>query len=236
MPIKRSGWELEITVEDVLFAQAADAAELSRRSPRLVDIAQKAIDDAYRLISPMVVYQEVAVEAFQREKINLHGGHQLTGSLVTKLLKGASTIIVAICTIGDALEKQASSMASSDLIYSFALDSVGSVAAEHLGDLACWYFEDQKKQQGLNTTIPINPGMIDWDLKEGQTEIFKILAHQNHGVQLSESGLMTPLKSQSLVLGAGHRVRNHGVSCDYCEFNGRCQFQKQGAVRKPAHI
>ena len=230
MPIIRSGWDLDIKIEDVLFAQGADAAVLSRRSPRLIEIADRAIADAYALISPSVVFDEIQVEDIQKEQVILKGGFVLTGSLFKELFNNARSVIVAICTIGDALEGKVSKTAIDDITYSYALDSTGSVAIDQLADLAYHHFEAQKEIQGWKTSIAISPGMIGWNLKEGQNQVFSILASQKHGVKLTDSGLMVPLKSVSMVVGTGPDVQRHGISCDYCESKGRCQFQKHNQL------
>jgi hypothetical protein len=227
MPIISSGWELEIKVEDVLFAQAADAAVLSRRSPRLIEVVEKAIEDAHGLLSPMVAYKVIEVESFQNEMLTLHGGFILVNPLFTELMTNVRSVIIMVCTIGGALECVASTSADEDITYSFALDSVGSVAVDQLSTLACRYFESQMNIKGWQTTIAITPGMIGWDLQEGQNQVFGILADLNHGVKLTASGLMIPLKSVSMMIGAGPEVKHGGLSCDYCELKDRCQFQKQ---------
>ena len=227
MPIISSGWELEINVKDVLFAQAADAAVLSRRSPRLIEVVEKVIEDTQSLISPMVAYKVIEVESFQEETLTLHGGFILVNPLFKELMTNVRSVIIMVCTIGEALERVASSSADEDITYSFALDSAGSVAVDQLSTLAGRYFESQMNIKGWQTTVAVTPGMIGWDLQEGQNQVFGILADLNHGVKLTASGLMIPLKSVSIVIGAGPDVKHGGLCCDYCELKDRCQFQKQ---------
>jgi hypothetical protein len=226
MPIIRSGWDIDINVEDVLFAQAADAAVLSRRSPRLVEVAQKAAKDALDYLSPLVVYQDMEVKAFHRGGVILAEDHFLSGLLINEHLKGAHSVIVIVCTIGDALERKASQLSDQDIVYGYALDSAGSAAVDLLAYQAFHYFEGQKEKQGWKTSIAINPGMLGWPLKEGQKQIFSILGNQDHHVKLTESGLMIPLKSISMVIGAGPDMERNGNTCDYCSFKGRCYYQK----------
>ncbi len=225
MPVLKSGWKLEITAEDVLIAQAADAAVISRRSPRLLDVAQRASLDAQALLAPEVFYRELAVLSHKHEVVVLEGGHTLTGALLCEHLEQAEAVVVAICTIGSAVERMASDLGYQDISYSFALDSAGSVAADLLAKQACRHFEDQFRQRGWKTTMPFNPGMVGWPLMQGQQEIFSILMEVNDGVTLGESGLMAPLKSVSIVLGAGPKVETHGQSCSFCTYQDRCHFK-----------
>lgn len=225
MPVLNSGWMLEITAEDVLSAQAADAAVISRRSPQLLDVALRASLDALGLLAPMVIYRELAVLSHEGEVVVLEGGHTLTGALLCEHLEQAQAVVVAICTIGDAVERMASDLGYQDISYSFALDSAGSVAADLLAKQACHYFEDHFMQKGWRTTIPFNPGMVGWPLLQGQQEIFRILSELNDCVALGESGFMAPLKSVSIVLGAGPEIEAHGSTCSFCTYQNRCHFK-----------
>lgn len=227
MPVIGSDWNIEITIDDILHAQAADAAVLRRRSPKLVEVAERACNDAQDLIEPIIYFKEVAISSFQDQIIRLDDENYLTGSLVTEHLHDAEAVIVAVCTIGEKLEKMSSSAANNDMTYSFALDAAGSAAADYLGVQAQHHFETLIKAREWEHSIPINPGMIGWPLLSGQTEIFRILQDINHQVTLSMSGLMTPLKSISLVLGIGPELQRRGKACDYCAFNGRCHYQEK---------
>jgi len=225
MPVTGFDWNIEITIDDILHAQAADASILRLRSPKLIEVAQRASDVTQKLIQPIVIYKEVNVLSRCDQIISLEDGNYLTGSLITEHLKGARAVVVVICSIGAKLEKLASSTANNDMTYSFALDAAGSAAADRLGNQAHQYFDNLIKAREWKLSIPINPGMIGWPLLRGQTEIFHILQNINNEVRLSKLGLMTPLKSISLVLGIGPELQRRGQPCDYCTFNGRCHYQ-----------
>ncbi len=225
MPVLRPDWNLEITAENVLFAQAADSAAISRRSPRLVDVAHRAAQHALTLIDPVVIYREVPVKSIEKERLYLEDNNSLSGPLILEHLQNATVVLVLICTIGGRLEDQATSFSREDISFSFALDSAGSFAVELLANHVCRYFETFYNQRGMKTSIPLNPGMIGWSLLPGQIEVFRVLEGINSEVSLSESGMMTPRKSVSIVLGAGEEILRVGSRCDYCSYHGRCFYK-----------
>ena len=223
MPVLRPDWNLEITAEDVLFAQAADAAVISRRSPRLLEVAHKVAEEAAKLIDPVILFREIPVTRIDKNKLQVDN-YILSGPLIREHLHQAASVLVFICSIGMRLETQASLSSHDDITFSFALDSAGSFIVELLTNHAYRYFEEIYDQQGLKTSIPLNPGMIGWPLLEGQKEVFCVLEDNVPEISLSESGMMTPRKTVSTILGVGKNVNKAGSRCDYCSYHGRCYF------------
>jgi hypothetical protein len=134
-----------------------------------------------------------------------------------------------VCTIGSLLDEMVSSLFKVDPSLAVAMDGVGSAAVESLAIQACNYFENQVKDEGLNTTMPLNPGMVGWPVEQGQPEIFTLLDSEEILVTLNESCMMSPNKSLSMVLGVGKDVSPVGSSCDYCSLKGVCKYQNHYA-------
>lgn len=228
-------WNLELTVEDVFRAQGADPVILRQRKPSLVEQTEKAINLARSLLQPRVLYAEYPVKRFIHGRLELaanadnHGKSQLEGELIAKHLANAQSIIVLVCTIGGELDESVSSLFKVDPVMAVALDGVGSAAVELLAIQAANHFEAQAKQKGLKTTMPLNPGMVGWPVEEGQLQIFTLLESEQIQVSLTESFMMTPNKSLSMVLGIGDDVSSTGTSCDYCALKGVCKYQNHYA-------
>jgi hypothetical protein len=218
-------FELKLEVDDVLRGQGSDPAKVRARNPSLVPVAEQAIHEGLFLIQPMVTYKEYRLQAVRHVRLELQGGDYLAGKLVAQHLAQAQIVIVIVCTIGDRLEKRASEAWSSDMLYGLALDGVGSAAVECLANAACQYFTQQAAAQGMQATIPISPGMIDWSVEEGQPQIFRLLAGEQTGVELTPSFMMTPRKSESMVLGIGPHVNAVGRACDFCNMRQNCRYQ-----------
>jgi hypothetical protein len=234
MPILNQ-WELPLNIDDVLRAQGADPDTFRLRRPSLVNRTEEAIAKGLPLLHPLVLYEKYSVKGLIHERLELTSNSSrqdksyLSGQLVAQHLARAQMVVIMICTIGSELDESVSSYFKIDPMVGFALDGVGSAAVEMLAIQACNYFETLAKEDGLNTTMPLNPGMVGWPLDQGQPQIFTLLDSDQIQVSLTESCMMTPSKSLSMVLGVGHDVSAIGSSCDYCSLKGVCKYQNHYA-------
>ena len=127
-------------------------------------------------------------------------------------------VAVAVCTIGEALERRVADLWDSrELPLASMLDSVGSGAveslAEYVNDVLC----QQGLAAGLKVTNRISPGYGEWDVDE-QARIFCLCPGTPVGVTLNAACVMTPGKSISLLAGAGTdaRVDHYFSQCARC--------------------
>jgi len=226
MPILRD-WNLEIDVDMALRGQGADPRAIRARNPELVAVAEQALAEGLPLLKPAVAYRQLEIESLQHERVMLAGGVYLSGTLVAQHLGSAEQVVVILCTIGDALEKRVSKLFASDSPSALALDGLGSAAVEALATAACNHFEGLAAAEGMQATIPLNPGLTGWSVEEGQHELFALLDGSQIGVTLTPSSLMIPRKSTSLVLGLGHDLASNSKPCDYCNMHETCRYQDQ---------
>ena len=145
--------------------------------------------------------------------------------MIAQHLARAQQVIVMVCTIGEALEARVARAMDDDPVFGLALDGLGSVAVESLAGLACNRFEGQTGARGWHASLPLSPGMIGWPVAEGQAQIFALLDPGLTGVRLTDSGMMIPRKSLSLVLGLGEEVASGASACSVCSLNATCRYQ-----------
>lgn len=224
MPIWQSQ-EMDFDVDAVLRGQGADPQAIRGRSPRLVETAERALEEGRALLAPKTLYRQLDVEKLRHERLVLEDGLSLSGELVSNHLGPATQVVLILCTVGEALERHASQISADDIVYGLALDGVGSAAVESLANAACKYFEDQAEELELQSSIPISPGMLGWQVDKGQPEIFSILEPEQIDVSLSEYGLMRPRKSLTMVLGFGPTMQTGGKTCDFCAMKETCRYQ-----------
>lgn len=217
--------ELDFDVDAILRGQGADPGAIRARNPRLVELAGRALEEAHPLLEPVTVYRELDVEVLRHERLVLADGQHLSGALVSDHLGPAQRVVVILCTIGDALEAYAAEVSAEDIVYGLALDGAGSAAVEALAHAICKHFEDQAAEHGIQTSIPISPGMVGWPVDKGQPEIFKILEPEQINVRLTEYGLMIPRKSLTMAVGFGPQMKTGGRTCDYCAMRETCRYQ-----------
>ncbi len=218
-------WQLNIDVDMVLRGQGADPAVIRARKPRLVDIAERAVQEGARLIDPVVVYRFSQIEMMRHERLILADGVPLTGSLIAQHLSPARYVALMVCTVGAVIDEHISALMPRDPAYALALDGFGSAAAEALGTELCSRLEHEAARIGHCTSVPINPGMIGWPVDVGQPQIFSNLDAEAIGVTLNESAQMIPRKSTSLVLGFAPTPFEAGTPCDFCALRNTCRYQ-----------
>jgi len=222
MPVRRD-WNLEYDVDDVLRSQSADPAAIRARRPKLVALSERALETGRDLVEPAVLTRNLRVEKARHNRITLEGGATLTGPLITEHLGGAETIVVMLCTIGDKLGAAALEESTTNLSYGFALDAVGSAAVHALNAAACNLVEDDARADGLQTSLPLSPGLEGWGVDPGQREIFSMIDPDEVGVVLSPTLEMRPLKSVTAVVGIGKDIATKGAVCDYCALRSTCR-------------
>lgn len=220
---------LRLDVDAVLRGQGADPKILRQRTPRLVRIAERALEEGKKLLQPRVLFQHFVMKEFRHERILLEEGGNLSGKRLLQNLVGAQELIVLVCTVGKDLEDYASEVAGDDLVYSLALDGVGSAGVEALANAACAHFDARSKKEGRHTTIPLSPGMVGWSVEKGQPELFELINADKIGVYLSDRMVMDPRKSLSFVLGIGDQIETAERVCDICSLKETCRYQNHYA-------
>ncbi len=216
---------IEINTDLVLRAQGMDPILVRAKSPRLVDITNRAIEEGRPLLEPRVIYERHQVQGLIPNGIQLANKKTIEGELIRKILSHSEEIIIAVCTIGNKIDKLVANTFPENPALSMAIEGMASVATEMLGNAFCNYLKSIVIKEDLVINLPIHPGMVGWPLDEGQPQIFNILDTKNIGVTLEPSGFMKPLKSLSMVIGVGHSLDNHMKSCDLCSLQKTCVFK-----------
>jgi hypothetical protein len=217
-------WTLELHADDVLRGQGADPGVIRARRPALVALAERAIEVGRPLLQPKVATASFSPSGLRHERLALNGG-ALAGPLIAQHLGAAEQVIVMVCTVGEGIDTEIARRMDEDPPFALALDGVGSAAAEALAAEACARFEAEARARGWRASLPLSPGMVGWPVAEGQAQIFALVDAGEAGVHLTESGMMVPRKSLSLVLGLGAKLQAAGSACEYCTLHETCRYQ-----------
>ncbi len=218
-------WRLEIDADMVLRGQGADPAAIRARQPRLVEMAERALNEGLALIEPAAACRELPVVSLRHGQLTLAGGAQLTGALIAQHLAPAEQVALIVCTIGQALERRIAETMRDEPAFALALDGFGSATAEALGVAACTRVEQQAARDGWHTSLPLSPGMVGWPVDVGQWQIFSLVDAASVGVTLTDSAQMVPRKSISIVMGIGRTPFSEGRVCDFCALRETCRYQ-----------
>lgn len=194
--------------------------------PAWRQIYEPAIAEARELMRPSVAYAVHPVAGAEAERLVIADGQALESAVVARLFAGAPEVALAIFTIGPLLEERvAGYQAAGDYPAAIALDMIGSIAVNEVGQVAYAAIEDLAASRGVGASIPLNPGTSHWPLS-GNRVLVELIPAAEIGVEVLESGLLRPFKSISYAVALGKDVLtpDQGSSCDYCETRDLCQL------------
>jgi hypothetical protein len=203
--------------------KSGEQRQPSRASQRT---AARLLPEALSLARPVAFSQSFGVRITQKKRLELENGACFTGGLVGHLLDGSQEVVVMICTLGPGLENRASQYFSEGHpARGYLLDRLGILALGALAERARQEIEFSARGRGLQTSTPISPGHADWPLAE-QRVLFDLLPSTETGVALTQSHLMNPNKSLSMVVGLGENMITYADAsqCQYCPLQKTCTY------------
>lgn len=201
--------------------------------PALQRLRQEVVAEGLALAAPASIHAVYAVTGVRHNRLLLDGG-VIDDAWFADMMAPAHSLVLAVCTIGPALERRASAYtAAGDAARAYMLDAVGTGLVELTRCGLLLDIEAMAAAQGDEASVPLSPGDTQWPLPQ-QQRLFDLLPAGEIGVTLSPQFLMRPLKSVSLAVGLGPDMgaAAEGSACDYCDIRDRCQLraarEKQG--------
>lgn len=152
------------------------------------------------------------------------------GRIITRQIRGSRRYLFFVATAGMEFEEfQHRLKEEGDMVGIFIADAIGSVIAELAADRMEEALESLITPGGWKHTNRFSPGYCGWHVSEQQMLFPLFPDGEPCGVTLTESSLMTPIKSVSGVIGLGENVRKLEYSCGLCDYR-QCYKRK---ISKP---
>ncbi len=214
-------FDFQLTVNDILKGQGIDP---QRASQRLKDTAEAIIEEAHRLLKPAALFMIANVTDFSHQSISFEGG-VFEGSLVARSMAGAQHLNIALCTIGEDLEKRVETMMSENPVAAIALDGAGIAAIRKTSQTVEDIISAEACALNLDLGMRAQPGQEGWPIEQ-QRVVFSALPADRINMRLTESCLMLPRKSVSFVIPRGEKLNNSCSPCDFCSKRERCEWRK----------
>jgi hypothetical protein len=177
---------LTLDHKEILTKLGMKRAEEKDQVKRLMDVAQT-------LLSARAVYRVCYVDERLDDGV-IVSGTLFKSKVLRKHLDKVERVFLYVVTIGDSLEKRASTW--DDFLERYILDVIGNAAVSKARTHLRKYL---KKTYGLDGLSTMSPGQIkDWPI-EAQRPLFELLGdtESSVGVRLEASLYMSPPKSLS---------------------------------------
>ena len=168
-----------------------------------------------------------------RNNISFRSGRELLidgirfriGKIITGQMNDAVTIALFAATAGPGPESLARElMDRGSYLEAYVVDLIGTAIVESMADQIHRTVEERAANLGMKVTNRYSPGYCSWKVDE-QQKLFLLIPAEPCGIVLSESSLMTPIKSVSGIIGIGHGVIFNENPCELCPLKN-CAFRK----------
>lgn len=161
----------------------------------------------------------VLAEADRENKINFKMGPH------AELYRQAQMVLRCVATLGDALDSKLETLnQSSDVLSMYLTDCVGIYGLLQVSRAVYTRVEQFAGRKQWGTGWVMSPGAVEgWELEE-QKAFCSYLGLDKIGVRLNDSGVLSPHKSVSFMVGVGPGYMSQKVEppCRICTNTGVC--------------
>lgn len=213
--------QISINAREVLSLLGTSGGEVDQHA---LEVIEEYIPDCTSIMTPKGGYALFdAAEPESKEEIKIEGTRFQTGKIVRNLLRNSEQYAFFTVTAGPEPEVLARSlMDSGQFLEGFIVDLIGSGIVDSAANQVHEYIRNLVGEQGLKVTNIYSPGYCSWNVDE-QQKLFRLLPEGFCGITLSESSLMSPIKSLSGIIGIGSSVKFNDYTCQICSMKN-CRF------------
>jgi hypothetical protein len=226
-----NNWDIQFDEEQYLVQVGGNLPKLLARPGVRADW-EGALADARSLVRPAAAWDAYAIREFRHERLVLADGTRIGGGPVASVVRGASDLVIGVCTVGSAISACITEhQRAGRRLRAMFLDDLASWAVDQVRQQLCRTIEAEAIARGWRASASLSPGESEWSVSE-QAVIFSLLDTRGIGVTLSKSLVMVPIKSLSLIMGIGPGPLGvEGASnCDFCSIRERCTYRRLRAA------
>lgn len=138
------------------------------------------------------------------------------GKTVARELRNSTSLVFFICTAGEEISRRSAELLKGDNpVLGYIYDLLGSMIVEAAMDLLQDEIKCKAAGKSLNITNRYSPGYCKWSVAD-QHKLFSFFPTGCCGISLTDSALMSPVKSVSGIIGVGEDVMFRDYTCDLC--------------------
>lgn len=227
---------ISLTTEYVLQEQYRQRKRPARAW--LEEATEKALALSESLVASAAVYDELLVRGVEGEQVTLEANGREVSAVLTvgpkaDLLAPAKRAVVAVSTIGPALEQRVQELqAQGDSVLAYMLDTVGVLALGAVGETLRCLVEERAEALGWGVSPALSPGsLVGWSIM-GQRALCGLLPLEEIGVRLNNHYVLEPHKSVSMLIGLGpdYGTNHVGSVCRFCALADSCWRRREDAA------
>ncbi len=189
----------------------------------ILTLINEVLSEVSRISIPRYIYRVEKAGISERNRIKVNDLVFSPGGIILSYLPGMSHVCIFAATAGKEYETYLRNLRKEgDIVKEFVADAIGSVIAE-----ACVVEigKELNAYKEFKHSFPYSPGYCGWDIRE-QKKLFSLFPEEPCGIHLSESCLMTPVKSVSGFIGLGEELKPQPYRCEICN-NIHCYKRKE---------
>lgn len=219
--------QLKVDLKDILSLLGTENGAIDSHTEELIG---SCLAECREILLPQAAFVRIpALETDSEDMLSMEGIQFRTGKIIKRMLSGAEAYAILIVTIGQGPESRARQLLEqgeflegyiTDLLASALVDSVADQVQEQIRHLVA--------EQGWVISNRYSPGYCSWDVSE-QQKLFSLFPENSCNIQLTDSSLMTPIKSISALIGLGPSVRFQDYTCEICSMK-ECAYRKTRAT------
>jgi hypothetical protein len=191
------------------------------------DSARKSVARAQQLVRPAAVYEWLPAKRGEGSLLIL-GPVELHLGRHANLMDEAQLACASVCTIGPDLEEEAKRlMSAGHNLDAYLLGEVGVFAVDVVMARVRRLIEEEAAKRTWGVGTELAPGQLaGWALAE-QKLICSLLDIAAIGVRINDSGMLSPQKSASLLvgIGPGYTAGTVCTPCDFCASRETCNYR-----------
>jgi cobalamin-dependent methionine synthase I len=226
-------WPELVSAERLAEWSTRQCSPMTGERFRDVSLAMLELAKSENLIQPQATYQLFDVAKSGDDWVRLENGDEIADApAAAKVIAKAQSLIAAVVTIGDRLERRVSSLFSEKkTLKAFALEEIGVSAQFELSTALAERLAGEAGTLGLQCSSALFPGNDGFDLKQ-QSTVFKLAGGKKIGMRLSESAMLYPVKSASMIFGFGKKMPSweRTKDCETCKAREKCRFRRDKAA------
>lgn len=207
--------ELVIMEGDIAELLGFDSAKLPEPFPDLIGQALSKAPDLCAVKGGFKIFESIQIN-LQNDTIQINDQTFSPSKIVVTQFKNATSLALFVCTAGEKISEYAKQIANGgDPMLSYIFDVIGSLTVEKAMIKITKSLELKMAQNDLCISDRFSPGYCEWSVAE-QKQLFSLLPENFCGITLSDSFLMSPIKSVSGMIAIGKGLKQKGYQCRWC--------------------